>query len=162
MKYIFTLALLISLSIISRAEQLSFAPQPVPKPTSPMKIDEYSEIPLKEQTERLRIIAKQIKSYENKSDDLNMAIIFYGEKCGALKRANRTKNYLVKTEGIASDKIRAIYGGQSEVWKVTIYLLPVKTIDTESDIDLSKEPNCQVKRKNPKRRIKYPPRLTSQ
>jgi hypothetical protein len=161
MKYIFTLTLLILLSSISHAEQTFFVPQPIPKPTTPITVDEYSKISSKEEKERLKLAAKQIKEYQNQFDDMSVPIIFYGEKCSALKRASRVKNYLVKTEGIESNRIFTIYGGNNKVWRVVIYLLPVKSIDTESNIDSSKEQDCQVKRKKPKRRVKGQPRRTN-
>ena len=162
MKYIFTLTFLILLSSISRAEQIPFVPKPVPKPTTPITVDEYSEISSKEEKERLKLAAEQIKDYQNQFDDMSVPIIFYCEKCSALKRASRVKNYLVETERIESNRIRTIYGGNSKAWRVVIYLLPVKLNETESEIDSSKELNCQVKRKKPKRRVKYQPRRTNQ
>ena len=85
MKYILTLTFLIFLASICRAEQTSFVPQPIPKPTSPITVDEYSEISSKEEKERLKIAAEQIKDYQNRFNDASVPIIFYGEKCSALK-----------------------------------------------------------------------------
>ena len=162
MKYILTLTFLILLSSISRAEQISFVPQPIPKPTTPITVDDYSEISSKDEKARLQAAAEQIKEYQNQFEGMSVSIIFYGEKCSALKRASRVKEYLVKTQGIESNRISAIYGGDSKDWRVVIYLLPVKAIDTESEIDTSKEPDCQVKKKKPKRRVKNKPRRTIQ
>jgi hypothetical protein len=162
MKYIFTLTLLILLSSISRAEQIPFMPQPVPEPTTPITVDEYGEISSKEEKERLKLAAEQIRKYQNQFDDMGVPLIFYGEKCSALKRASRVKDYLVKIEGIESDSIRTIYGGNDKVRRVVIYLLPVKLIETESNIDSSKEQDCQVKRKKLKRRVKRQPHRTNQ
>lgn len=116
MKYIFILTFMILLSSICRAESNPFVPQPVPKPTTPLAVDEYSSgISSKDEKVRLKEAAKQIKDYQNQFDDMSVPIIFYGEKCSALKRANRVKNYLVKTEGIESNRIVTIYGGNEKV-----------------------------------------------
>jgi hypothetical protein len=154
MKYIFTLTLLILMLSISRAESIPFLPQPVPAPTSPITVDEYSGISPKEEKERLKQAAKQIKDYENQFDDMQVPIIYFGGRCSALKKANSVKNYLVKTEGIESNRIVTFYGGNNKVWKIVIYLVPVGTIDTESNTDSSKEQDCQLRRKKHKRRIK--------
>lgn len=162
MKYIFTLTLLILLSSLSRAEQIYFIPQPIPKPTTPITVDEYSEISSKEEKERLKLAAEQIKEYQNQVEDMQVPIIFYGEKCSALKRASRVRDYLVKTEGIESERIRTIYGGDNKVWRVVIYLLPVKVIKTESNLDSSNEKDCQAKQKKPKRPVKRHTHRTKQ
>ncbi len=162
MKYIFTLIFLVLLSSISRAEQISIAPQPVPEPTTPIIVDEYSEISSKDEKVRLQAAAEQIKEYQNQFEDASVPIIFYGEKCSALKRANRVKDYLVKTGGIESNRIYTIYGGDSEDLRIVIYILPVKAINTESEISSSKEPDCPVKKKKSKRRVRNKPRRTNQ
>ena len=162
MKYIFTLIFLVLLSSISRAEPIYLAPQPIPEPTTPITVDEYSEISPKDEKVRLQAAAEQIKEYQSQFEDASVPIIFYGEKCNALKRANRAKDYLVKTEGIESNRIYTIYGGDSKDLRIVIYLLPVKAIDSESEMNSSKEPDCLVKKKKPKRRVKNKPRRTNQ
>lgn len=159
MKYIFALTFLIFLANVSRAEQTASVP-PIPQPTSPLTLDIYGEISAKEEKERLKSAAEQIKEYQKKFKDASVPFIFYGEKCSALKRVKRAKDYLVKTEGIESNRIYAIYGGDAKDLSISIYLLPVSLL-TGAIVDVSKEPDCQAKRKKPRRRIKPPPRRTN-
>lgn len=137
MKYIFTFALIILLSGISYAEAIPFAPQPIPKPTSPIKVDEYGEISFKEEKERLKPAVEEMKNDQNQFGDMYLAIIYYGEKCSTTKRINNVKNYLIKEQGIESNKISTTYGGLGET-KTEIYLFPVKPSADNPNIDSKK------------------------
>lgn len=162
MKYIFTLLLLLLLSSISFAEQTSFVPKPIPKPTSPLVLDEYGKISRKEEKKRLKLVAQEIKDIQKQVNDLSVPIIYYGEKCSALKTANRAKDYLVNTEGIESDKIIMFYGGENEDLIIRIYVLPGKPTEPETDNESSKVSDCNLKPQKPKRRVKRQSRRTTQ
>jgi hypothetical protein len=145
MKYIFIVTFMILLSSICRAESSPFVPQPIPEPTTPFIVDEYSSgISYKDEKVRLKAAAEQIKDYQNQFNDMHVPIIFFGEKCSALKRANRVKNYLLKTEGIESNRIVTFYGGNEKSWSVRIYLIPVRMTEPEPNTDLIKGQDCQV------------------
>ena len=154
MKSIPRLILLIFLASIVHAAPGSLSVPPVPKPTAPILIDEYGEISLEAEKRRLEIAAKQIKDYQSQFDSATVPIMFFGEKCSALKRANRAKAYLAKTEGIESKRIFTLYGGGGKDLRIVVYLLPAELPENGLKGYKITETDCQEKRRRPKPRSK--------
>jgi len=151
MKYIFALTFLVLLPVLSHGEQVSFAPQPIPQPTTPIVVDEFSDLSSKDQKARLKLAAKKMKDYKNRVGDMGVPIVVYGEECSALRWVNRVKSYLVRIEGIESNKIFPVYGGDGPIRRIVIYLLPERPFDVEAEFGLGKIPDCGVKRKTQRR-----------
>ena len=126
MKYVFTLIFLLLMSGILRAEQNSLAPKPVPAPTTPrvvMVIEQDESLSSKSAKDELRDLAAELKQ-----DKEIVAYVISFEKSArsreASRMANQIKNYLVKKKGINSDRIVVVNGGNSDIWKVKIFLVP--------------------------------------
>jgi len=88
----------------------------------PDKIDEFGNIPLKEEGERLDHLARLLQELPDKQGYL----IVYAGRCARLNearmRAERAKDYLASERGIQASRIVAIAGGHREKLTVEIWL----------------------------------------
>ena len=120
MKYFFAIGCLLLMTSILRAEEVSSVPKPVPAPTTPrvvMDMEQDERLSSQSAKDELKDLAAELKQ----DKDIRAYIIF-NEKSKrsrmTILTANRIKNYLVKKEGIKSDRIVVVRGGNSDIWKI--------------------------------------------
>ena len=97
-----------------------------PTPNSPIiylvdKVDEFGEVPLKEEQERLNHLARLLKE---SPDTQGYVIIYAGRRAQAREgsiRAERAKNYLVNQSGVDPSRITAVDGGHREELTVELW-----------------------------------------
>jgi hypothetical protein len=88
------------------------------------KFDEYGEILLEEEAERLDSFALQLK---NELGAQGVVIVYgrFGYKRSDIQtRANRIKDYLVNRQEIASERIIIVTGGNVEESTVELFVSP--------------------------------------
>jgi hypothetical protein len=126
MNYVFALACVLLMASILRAEDISLTPKPIPAPTTmrvAMDMEQGESLSSKGAKEELKYLAAELKQEKE-----IRAYILCSEKSerskAACKTANQIKNYLVKKEGIESERIIVVVGGISDIWKIRIYLVP--------------------------------------
>jgi hypothetical protein len=92
--------------------------------TQPRKIDEYGDIPLGEEQQRLDNLAVELQNDPTSQTSL---ICYGGKRSGpraAMRRCERAKNYLISSRGIEVRRVFIIDGGYREGPTVEAWIVP--------------------------------------
>lgn len=89
-------------------------------------VDRYGDITFREEKKRLDLLAEEVKIQPPTSEIY--FVLYYprrGRKEAVLARAERAKNYLVRTHGINPARIKAVEGGLKKKLEIVFYIKPV-------------------------------------
>lgn len=160
MKFIFLLAFALFLSSELYGSSTSFAVQPKPAPTTPLKAMEIEgnvSVSSKRVRDQLKDLAEQVK--QNK--DVIVYIISYSRSAypkEAKRRANLIRNYLVEKLQVEPDRIVTVDGGSRKTRKIDIYFVPAKAREPKEDtnVNTNEIQDSQASRKKQQWRAKQP------
>lgn len=127
----------------------------------PDKIDEFGNIPLKEEQERLNHLAHLLQELP---DTQGYLIAYAGRRARADEArswAERAKNYLVNERGIEAERITTMDGGHREEFTVELYFVPrgaagptaTPTVDP-SEVQIIKAGSVRNRRRSTRPRCK--------